>query len=142
MNLLHRSIASVGVLSALATLAAAVPNPGEPTVTLTPTALGCDITVRAHNASNSSVTIDLEDSEVKVKNGLWSKLNQGGNWVVGANGSQESKVVSLDLGCSFDRQYKFLMRAGSNEKYIYFPDGNGFTESKSLGLADVGRHFK
>lgn len=141
MNRLNRTIAAISGLAAIATLAAATPAPADPVITMTPTAAGCDITVRAHNNASASVTIDLEDSEVKVKNGFWSKFNQGGNWVVNPGGAHESKTVSLDLGCSFDRQYKFLMRSGGNDKYIYFPDGNSFTESKSLGLADVGRHF-
>ena len=111
----------------------------EPTITVA--RAGCDITIQAHNNDNSSVTIDLEGSEVKVKNGLWSKLKQGGTWVVNSGGAHESKVVSLDLGCDFDRQYKFLMRSGSNEKYIYHPDGNSFTQSKTLILGDVGTHF-
>lgn len=137
----------IGSAALLTTLAAVTVTPTSrdaeftPAITLTPTAYGCDITVRAHNKSTKNVAIDLEDSEVKVKNGLWSKLNQGGNWVINTGGEHESKTVTLDLGCSFNRQYKFLMRSGGNEKYIYFPDPNTFTTSVSLGLADVGRHF-
>lgn len=112
-----------------------------PTVTLAPTAGGCDITVRAHNKSGSNVTIDLEDSEAKVKYGLWKKFNQGGNWVVNTGGEHESQVVNLDLGCDLLRQYKFLMRSGDDDKYVYFPDEDEFTSSVSLGLANVGRHF-
>jgi hypothetical protein len=137
-------IASAALLSTLATVgftSSRVDAGTTPAITLTPTPYGCDITVRAHNNYSSSVTIDLEDSEVKVKNGFWSKLNQGGNWVVNSGGNHESKTVSLDLGCSFQRQYKFLMRQGGDSKYIYFPDANSFTTSVSLGLANIGRHF-
>ena len=145
MSTVKKSIGAAGLLAAIATLVAAGPArnqaEAETMVTLTPTAAGCDITVRAHNKGNANVTIDLEDSEVKIKNGLWSKLNQGGNWVVNTGGEHESKVVSLDLGCNFDRQYKFLLRSGGDDKYIHFPDASSFTRSVSLGLADVGRHF-
>jgi hypothetical protein len=143
MNALNGTIVAAGMFTALTTLTAALPAPtdSEATITMTPTAAGCDITVRAHNKSGANVTIDLEDSEVKVRNGFWSKFNQGGTWVVNTGGAHESKVVSLDLGCSFDRQYKFLMRSGGDEKYIYFPGASDFTESVSLGLANVGRHF-
>ena len=115
-------IASAGLLAGLSTLGAAAPapeiGPAGVGITMTPTAYGCDITVRAHNKGSTNVTIDLEDSEVKVRNGFWSKLNQGGTWIVNTGGAHESKVVTLDLGCSFDRQYKCLMRSGGNEKYI------------------------
>jgi len=145
MNALTATIiVSAGLLASL-TASAGAPARSEagdlPVITMAPTAAGCDITVRAHNRSSVSVTIDLEDSEVKVRNGFWSRLNQGGNWIVNTGGDHESKVVSLDLGCSFDRQYKFLMRSGGDEKYIYFPDNDEFTRSVSLGLANVGRHF-
>lgn len=145
MNALNGAVAAAGLLAALTTLIAAAPATAREgdaaAITMTPAAAGCDITIRAHNKGNASVTIDLEDSEAKVRNGLWSKLNQGGNWVVNTGGEHESTVVSLDLGCSFDRQYKFLMRSGGDEKYIYFPGVDDFTESRSLGLANVGRHF-
>jgi hypothetical protein len=145
MNVLSRSIVASGLLATIATLVAAGPVRNqakvEAMVTLTPTAAGCDITVRAHNNGSANVTIDLEDSEVKVRYGSWSKLNQGGTWVVNTGGEHESKVVSLDLGCNFNRQYKFLMRSGGDDKYIHFPSADGFTESQSLGLADIGRHF-
>ena len=143
MQFLTGSIAAMSLALAAASLAARHPAPAVdgPAIAITPTALGCDITIRAHNKGTSNVTIDLEDSEVKVKNGLWSKLNQGGTWIVNTGGEHESKVVSLDLGCNFERQYKFLMRSGGNEKYIHFPDPSSFTSSVSLGLANVGRHF-
>jgi hypothetical protein len=121
MNALHTILATTALVSTIAALHTspiAATAAADATITMTPTAFGCDITVRAHNNGNANVTIDLEDSEVKVKNGLWSKLNQGGTWVVNSGGEHES-----------------------NEKYIYFPGANDFTESKSLGLADVGRHF-
>jgi hypothetical protein len=149
-----RSIHSAARFAAIAILAIAAVVPVEArqsadladssahaSISMKPTALGCDITIRAHNNANAGVTIDLEDSEVKVRNGFWKKLNQGGNWVVNTGGNHESKVVSLDLGCNFDRQYKFLMRSGGDSKYIYFPGSNDFTQSVSLGLANVGRHF-
>ncbi len=142
MHAVNGAIAAAGLLATLVAATPGTPRQDEPAViTLTPTAAGCDITVRAHNNGSANVTIDLEDSEVKVRNGLWKKFNQGGNWVVNTGGEHESKVVSLDLGCSFDRQYKFLMRSGGDDKYIYFPGASDFTESVSLGLANVGRHF-
>jgi hypothetical protein len=143
MHLPIGTLAAVSLAVTATAVARHTPESGalEPMVTMTPTGLGCDITIRAHNKSSANVTIDLEDSEVKIKNGLWSKLNQGGNWVVNTGGEHESKVVSLDLGCTFERQYKFLMRSGGDEKYIHFPDPGSFTTSVSLGLADVGRHF-
>jgi hypothetical protein len=143
MTLLNGAMTAAGVLAALAGIAAQPPATALDTtaITLEPTAYGCDITVRAHNKGSASVTIDLEDSEVKVKNGFWAKFNQGGTWVVNPGGEHESKVVTLDLGCSFQRQYKFLMRSGGDEKYIYFPGADDFTTSVSLGLANVGRHF-
>lgn len=135
--------ALVGLFAAVTTVAMVSPDRSNdgPTISMTPTALGCDITVRAHNKAGANVTIDLEDSEAKIKNGLWKKFNQGGNWIVNTGGEHESQVVSLDLGCDIRRQYKFLMRSGSNEKYIYFPGEDDFTTSTSLGLANVGRHF-
>ncbi|MGE0439034.1 MAG: hypothetical protein AB7L66_16145 [Gemmatimonadales bacterium] len=142
MQLPIATIAAVSLALAATTARRPAAEPtAEALITLTPTARGCDITVRAHNKGSANVTIDLEDSEVKVKNGLWSKFNQGGNWVVNTGGDHESTVIALDLGCSFERQYKFLMRSGGNEKYIYFPDPGQFTTSVSLGLANVGRHF-
>jgi hypothetical protein len=143
MQMLIGSIAMLGLAAALAGYSAAPVTLDDtaPTITLTPTALGCDITVRAHNKGSANVTIDLEDSESKVKNGFWKKFNQGGTWTVNTGGEHESKVVSLDLGCDFQRQYKFLMRSGGDDKYIYFPGEDDFTESVSLGLANVGRHF-
>ena len=145
MRVFSGIIGAAGLLTAVATLVAAGPARNqaevEAMVTLTPTATGCDITVRAHNNGSANVTIDLEDSEVKVRYGSWSKLNEGGTWVVNTGGEHESKVVSLDLGCNFDRQYKFLLRSGGDDKYIHFPGASSFTESQSLGLADVGRHF-
>lgn len=138
MHWLYATLAATGLAAA-----AAVGLRPQPLVasTAVPMAYGCDITIRAHNNGSANVTIDLEDSEVKVKNGVWSKLNQGGNWIVNTGGTHESKVVSLDLGCNFQRQYKFLMRSGGDSKYIYFPGAGDFTTSVSLGLANVGRHF-
>jgi hypothetical protein len=143
MQMLIGSIAMLGLAAALTGRSAApvTLDDAAPTITLTPTPLGCDITVRAHNKGGANVTIDLEDSEAKVKNGLWKKFNQGGNWIINTGGEHESKVVSLDLGCDFQRQYKFLMRSGGDDKYIYFPGEDDFTQSVSLGLANVGRHF-
>ncbi|MGE0553578.1 MAG: hypothetical protein AB7R55_09140, partial [Gemmatimonadales bacterium] len=108
MRTLTAIVAAAGLAAGLVPLGAAAPASaaaaGALSITATPTAYGCDITVRAHNKSTTNVTIDLEDSEVKVRNGLWSKLNQGGNWIDNTGGEHESKVVTLDLGCNFDRQ--------------------------------------
>lgn len=140
MTWLYATLAATGLAAAAAV--GIRPQPlGASTAAPPPPTYGCDITIRAHNNGSANVTIDLEDSEVKVKNGVWSKLNQGGNWIVNTGGTHESKVVSLDLGCNFQRQYKFLMRSGGNSKYIYFPGADDFTTSVSLGLANVGRHF-
>jgi len=45
--------------------------------TLTPTAAGCDIAVRAHNKGNANVTIDLEDSEVKNQERIVEQAESG-----------------------------------------------------------------
>ena len=119
----------------------APPTNEVPLITMAPTAFGCDITVRAHNKSTSNVTIDLEDSESKIKNGFWKKFNEGGTWVVNTGGEHESTGVSLDRGCDVRRQYKVRKTQGDNIKYIYFPGEDDLTESTPLGLANVGRHF-
>lgn len=132
-------VAPAGLLAALWTAGPVLPP--HPIPDRAVRAMGCDVTVKAHNNGSTKVTIDLQASEAKIKNGLWKKLEEGGNWTVNAGGGTESKAISLSLGCTFDRQYKFLMRSGGNDRWVYYPDASTFTGERTLSLGDVSRHF-
>ena len=98
---------------------------------------GCDITIQASNGDRNNIIVDLNESEVRIRNGLWSKIKNGGNWTVNPTGQMESKVVELNLGCSHQREYKFRVRRAGSERIVT----KDWTSSSTFGLGDLARHF-
>lgn len=123
-------------------------NPAKPdfsTKTFTD-ARGCSITIRMENRSNYDVLVSIDDSKVKIKNGFWSKIfpSWSDNYYVRAKNSS-AETTNLDLGCNYDRQYKFQFwqtkNSVTNNVYHYYPSQTTFTRSTNINLGNVGRFF-
>lgn len=101
------------------------------TAGVSPTLAGCGITVKFVNKDNKQATVYLYDSKSKVKYGTYGKLANG-TVKVPANG-QKSKAITLDLGCNYDRRYKFKVgESGRGTKIIYRPSSTGWTRKTNL----------
>ncbi|HIG76289.1 MAG TPA: hypothetical protein EYQ24_17440 [Bacteroidetes bacterium] len=113
--------------------------------------LGCTVTIRARNSGSRDIEIDLTDSKVKVRNGLWKRIDKAGGAVRGAcsddevsvdhDGETYGETCNLDLGCNTRRRYKFEIKRGGNTHIQYYPSANGWTRRTTIDLGDVSRHF-
>ncbi len=104
---------------------------------------GCDVTISASNSGPSNLAIDAS-SQVRAKPslspqfGTWKKL-WGSKQYVRA-GQKWSDVVRLDLGCSYVRQYRFVVQYAGNEKAFTYPSSGG-TKSEDVGLGNLYTKF-
>jgi hypothetical protein len=104
---------------------------GGSLATVQPALAGCNVNVTFVNKDNKKATIHLADSKVKVKNGVYKKLGTT-NLSVNANDDKQ-RSFQLDLGCSFQRRYKFYVtESGEGSKTIYKPNSTGFTTNTNL----------
>lgn len=155
------ALLSVLLLSAGAT-AFATNTPATPAVAASTTGtvamfMGCDITFKAENKGLKNLYINLEDSEVRVKEliipGPWSRLDTKcgqDDWKITSKGGMKSLSCELDLMCNIKRQYKFKIeeRGASgnvvlNSQWVYFPSDNDFADAgtRTIDLGNIGRHF-
>ncbi|MBX7216943.1 MAG: hypothetical protein DYG96_13335 [Chlorobi bacterium CHB2] len=116
---------------------------------------GCDITIKASNSGSRNLYVVLERSEVRSKQlvaGPWSSLDRKcprDEMHVGPRTTELlSTTCELDLTCSLQRQYKFLIQEKNdgrviNTAWVYFPSDNSWTASntRTINLGDVSRHF-
>lgn len=124
--------------------------PGAGTEALGQVYLPCEVTIRAANRSVKTIELDLNDSRVKTKSGLWQTLKAAGgegvcsNAVMGLSARSDAKqaVCTLERPCDQQRRYKFKMMYDGNIVWAYYPSANGWTTDADLDLGDVGRHFK
>ena len=111
--------------------------------------LPCAVTIRGENQSAKVIVVDLSESRVKTKRGLWKTLEAAGSEgtctmaSLGFPVRAASKQVTCTLGeaCSQDRRYKFKLTYDGNVVWAYYPAANGWTTDTELNLGDVGRHF-
>lgn len=111
--------------------------------------LPCEITVQGENTSSRAIELDLNDSRVKTKSGLWQTMEAAGGEAVcasstmglGARAKATQAVCTLEA-CDQERRYKFKMTYDGNIVWAYYPSANGWTTDTTLDLGDVGRHFE
>ncbi|MEM7375054.1 MAG: hypothetical protein AAF587_41050 [Bacteroidota bacterium] len=118
---------------------------------------GCDITIKAENKSLKKITIQFADSDVKTKTGTWSNIYYGAqnrsrcnkkNLVVNAKSSTLTNSCEMDLGCNFQRRYRFKLKSvfeGKTSYYtVYFPSSTSYCEKGKtvINLGNIGRHFR
>ncbi|MEZ4826533.1 MAG: hypothetical protein R3C61_09595 [Bacteroidia bacterium] len=119
--------------------------------------LGCDITIKAENKSLKKITIQFAESDVKTKTGTWANIYYGNfnntrcdkaNLILEAKSSNESNRCELDMGCNFDRRYRFKLKSvfegETSYATVYYPSADGYVESGTtvIDLGNIGRHFK
>lgn len=141
-------------IAAAATMAFAFGWPGqvaEPVVGITAmvsTVLpdgteGCNLTITASNTGKGNLKI-LNTSQVRAKPsmspqyGTWKKL-----WPSNQNvnaGKKWSDVVKADFGCSYVRQYRFVVSYAGNEKAFTYPSSGG-TKIETVGLGNLYTKF-
>lgn len=118
--------------------------------------LGCDVTIKAENKSNKTITILFEESDVKTKTGTWSNIYFGNfnksrcdkaTVKLNAKSATKSNVCEMDMGCNFERRYRFKLKCNDNGKISYFtryyPSSTSYADKgKSvIDLGNVGKHF-
>ncbi|GAB5535995.1 MAG: hypothetical protein Rubg2KO_22440 [Rubricoccaceae bacterium] len=112
--------------------------------------LPCAITIQAENRSTKAIEVDVNESRVKTKSGLWQTLEAAGGegactrsalGFEGRSGAAES-VCTLARACDQERRYKFKMTYDGNIVWAYYPSANGWTTDTVLDLGNVGRHFQ
>jgi len=117
---------------------------------LGPVYLPCEITIQAENRSTKAINVDLDESRVKTKSGLWQTLEAaGGDGVctrstLGLSGrtAATESTCTLERACDQERRYKFKMTYDGNIVWAYYPSANGWTTDTKVDLGDVGRHFR
>jgi hypothetical protein len=112
-------------------------------VTLPDGSAGCNLTITASNSGTSNLKISTE-SQVRAKPslspsyGTWKKL-WSTNQTVRA-GQSWSSVVNADFGCSYVRQYRFVIAYGGNEKAFTYPSSGG-TKVETVSLGNLYTKF-
>lgn len=112
-------------------------------VTLPDGSAGCNLTISAKNTGTSNLKIS-STSQVRAKPslspqyGTWSKLWDTNQFVHA--GKSWSKVVNANLGCSYVRQYRFVISYGGNEKAFIYPSSGG-TKNETVSLGDLYTKF-
>lgn len=119
--------------------------------------LGCDVSIKAENKSLKKITILFAESDVKTKTGTWSNIYYGAqnrsrcnkkNLVVDAKSSTKTNSCEMDLGCNFQRRYRFKLKSvyeGKTSYYtVYFPSSTGYADKgkTTINLGNIGRHFR
>jgi hypothetical protein len=139
------------VVVAMLGLAAGLPRPNPAPavgVTATPVTLpdgsaGCNLTITASNSGTSNLKISNE-SQVRAKPsispqyGTWKKLWSTNQFV--RAGQKWSDVVQADFGCTYVRQYRFVVAYGGNEKAFTYPSSGG-TKDETVSLGNLYTKF-
>ncbi|OZC04306.1 hypothetical protein [Rubricoccus marinus] len=130
---------------------AAVASPGATSDLIAELGQGCTVSIRGTNRGNRDIEIKLTRSKVKVRGGIWKRIDKVAGTVGGACTDDEvsvpndrqtySESCNLDLGCGSRRRYKFEIKRGGNTHIEYFPSSNGWTTSTTINLGDLNRHF-
>ncbi len=146
---------AVGLAAALTAAAAmgtsAAEHSGEPfvgvtavsPVTLPDGSAGCNLTITASNSGTSNLKISTE-SQVRAKPsispqyGTWKKLWSTNQFV--RAGQKWSDVVQADFGCTYVRQYRFVVAYGGNEKAFTYPSSGG-TKDETVSLGNLYTKF-
>lgn len=104
---------------------------------------GCDITFSASNTGTQNLKLTTQ-SQVRTAflsptgTGTWKQL-WGTTQSIGP-GKSWSKVVRMDLGCTFPRQYRFRATYADQEKAFTFPSSD-WTKVTSVGLGNLYTKF-
>jgi len=112
-------------------------------VTLSDGSAGCNLTITASNSGTSNLKISTE-SQVRAKPslspqyGTWKKLWSTNQFV--RAGQKWSDVVQADFGCSYVRQYRFVVAYGGNEKAFTYPSSGG-TKVETVSLGNLYTKF-
>jgi len=112
-------------------------------VTLPDGSAGCNLTITASNSGTSNLKISTE-SQVRAKPsisptyGTWKKLWTTNQFV--RAGQKWSDVVQADFGCTYVRQYRFVVAYGGNEKAFTYPSSGG-TTNETVGLGNLYTKF-
>jgi hypothetical protein len=131
--------------------ASTVPRSEEPVIGVTTASpgilpdgtLGCNLTITAKNTGTSNLKIS-NTSQVRAKPslspqyGTWKKL-----WTTNQTvraGQSYSSVVQADFGCSYVRQYRFVIAYGGNEKAFTYPSSDG-TKDETVALGNLYTKF-
>jgi hypothetical protein len=105
-----------------------------------PVFAGCAINVHYVNTADKTATIDLLKSKVRIRistvpvvvYGTWARIDPNNSQLKIKPNFDKSRVYTLDLGCSKNRQYKFFVNNGTNDSVIYKPSATGVTKSTNL----------
>lgn len=124
------------------------PRTGTQTLGVIP--LPCEITIQGANQSAKAIEVDLNESRVKTKSGLWQTLEVAGGegvctrsaMALSARSSAKRATCTLERACNQERRYKFKMTYDGNIVWAYYPSANGWTTDTTLDLGDIGRHFR
>ena len=108
----------IGVLSVLLTISVA-----------SKASAGCKITISVHNTGSAQLTVDWDESKVKSKGGLWTKIKGGKNTV--ASGATESHVYTATFNCDANRRYQIFTEQGDSDQTTYIPSSSGWTTDSS-----------
>lgn len=79
---------------------------------------GCGITLELHNRGADTVSVDLGNSDVKVRGlvvGSWKRIGTGTRDV--DPGDTVSVNFNADLGCNWARDYRMDVNQGSSSWY-------------------------
>jgi hypothetical protein len=112
-------------------------------VTLPDGSAGCNLTITASNSGTSNLKISNE-SQVRAKPsispqyGTWKKLWSTNQFV--RAGQKWSDVVQADFGCTYVRQYRFVVAYGGNEKAFTYPSSGG-TKDETVSLGNLYTKF-
>lgn len=104
---------------------------------------GCNLTFTASNTGKSNLKIASE-SQVRAKPslspsyGTWKRLWSSDQYV--RAGQKWSDVVQADFGCSYVRQYRFVVAYGGNEKAFTYPSSGG-TKIETVSLGNLYTKF-
>jgi hypothetical protein len=95
-----------------------------------PASAGCGVNFELHNDSNTGVTVDWDESEVRLKTGWWKDIGSGSTYVP-AN-STVSQNFTLDFGCNNQRRYRLDATQDGSSRFVYEPSATGYTTSTNL----------
>ena len=104
---------------------------------------GCDITFSASNTGTQNLKLTTQ-SQVRTGfpsptgTGTWKRL-WGSTQTIGP-GRSWSKVVRMDLGCTFPRQYRFRATYANQEKAFTFPSSD-WTKVTSVSMGNLYTKF-
>ncbi|MEZ4774372.1 MAG: hypothetical protein R3D00_14400 [Bacteroidia bacterium] len=119
--------------------------------------LGCDITVKAENKSLKKITIQFSESDVRTQTGSWSNIYFGtfnntrcdkANLILESKSGNESNRCELDMGCNFERRYRFKLKCvyegETSYATVYYPSSTDYADKGAtvIDLGNIGRHFK